>query len=918
MSLIGRREECEALDGLVASARLGLSGALVLVGDPGIGKTALLEYATDAALDLRHLAIAGVESEVDFAYAALHRMLLPFLDRLDSLPVSQRDDLAVACGLIDGRPPNPHLVSLATLTLLADVSAQGPMLVGVDDAHWIDRESIGTLAFVGRRLRAEGIALVIGARGGEAVLADLRGLPTREVVGLDHSSAVELLHSVVAGPVDRLIGERVVAATGGNPLALTDLGAELSSLQLVGGVPLPEPLPVGRNLESHYLRLVRALPTQTQTWLLLAACDGTGQLAYVSNAAVTLGISSESGDAAERAGLVHLRPAVTFRHPLIRSAVYGGATDLERRSAHRAMAAVTTGLRDADRRAWHLGAASDGFDEDVAAELERSALRAGARGGYAARASFLAKAAELTANASDRDRRLIAAAESAFTAGALLQARALLERVDADGDDTESTAIRRGPTLMLRASLTVGLGDPGGFAVAPAMNLAAATAFMEHDTNLVREALFRACRQAITAEGLIEGTSVTEIAAAIRDIGAIGATHPDPVLDAFAALATDSYETAVPHLRQAIATLLAPETAAEVMLERYIVGVTYCTVMWDDRSRTALLERGADLARTTGALWNLDSALFARSMAETIAGRLEAADRYVIEGHDIRSALGATQDVWQVYRHPELLAWHGETGHTRAMIQGTAEGSTALGIGAMVSIAKIGLMVLAISEGQYADASAVGRDLMDGEILYVHSRVLPDLVEAAFRSGDQALAAATLESLSIRATASGTPWALGLLARSQALLAADDEAEPIYRRAIDVLGETEAISDLARSHLLYGEWLRRQNRRRDARDELRTAFASFEEMGASGFADRTRTELAATGERARKRSVETLRDLTPQEDQIARLAALGDTNAEIGERLFISATTVDYHLRKVYQKLDIGSRRDLRSRYRAT
>jgi DNA-binding CsgD family transcriptional regulator len=545
-------------------------------------------------------------------------------------------------------------------------------------------------------------------------------------------------------------------------------------------------------------------------------------------------------------------------------------------------------------------------------------LRAGARGGYAARASILARAAELTADASERDRRLFAAAESAFTAGALLQARSLLERVDAAGDDTESSAFRRGMTLLLRASLTVGLGDPDGFAVAPAIDLAAATVFMEDDPNLVRDALYRACRQAITAEGLIKGTSVTEIAGAIREVGAIGATHPDPVLEAFATLATGNYETAVPHMRQAIAMLLSPETPPEVVLERYIVGVTYCTVLWDDRSRIALLERGADLARTTGALWNLDSALFARSMAETIAGRLEAADRYVVEGHDIRSALGATQDVWQVYRHPELLAWHGETGHTRAVIQGTAEGSAALGIGAMVSIAKIGLMVLAISEGQYAEASAVGRDLMDGEILYVHSRVLPDLVEAAFRSGDQALAEATLESLSIRATASGTPSALGLLARSQALLAADDGAEPIHRRAIDILSQTEAIADLARARLLYGEWLRRQNRRRDARDELRTALAMFEDMGASGFAERTRTELAATGERARKRSVETLRDLTPQEDQIARLAALGDTNAEIGERLFISATTVDYHLRKVYQKLDIGSRRDLRSRYRAT
>ncbi len=470
---------------------------------------------------------------------------------------------------------------------------------------------------------------------------------------------------------------------------------------------------------------------------------------------------------------------------------------------------------------------------------------------------------------------------------------------------------------MLRALLTVGLGDPNGFAVAPSIDLAAATAFVGHDSNLVRVALYRACRQAITAEGLIEGTSVTEIADAIRDIDEIGATQPDPVLDAFAALASGPYDAAIPYLRQAIATLLAPETAAEVVLDRYIVGVTYCTVMWDDRSRIALLERGADLARKSGALWSLDSALFARSMAEAIAGRLGEADRYVIEGHDIRSALGASQGVWEVYRHPELLAWDGETAYTRAAIDGTAEASKSLGIGAMVSIAKIGLVILGIGEGRYSEAAAIARDLVHGDVLGVHSRVLPDLIEAAVRSGERVLAENALETLTLRATASATPWALGLLARSEALLAGDDEAEPIHRRAIDMLRETDEASDLARSHLLYGEWLRRQNRRRDARDELRTALDSFEEMGASGFAERTRSELAATGERARKRSVETLRDLTPQEDQIARLAALGDTNAEIGERLFISATTVDYHLRKVYQKLDIGSRRDLRSRYRA-
>lgn len=913
--LYGRHAERGALAELIATTRHGLSGVLVLVGEPGIGKTALLDHVSASAADLRHVRVAGIESEMDFAYASLQRALMPFMDALAVLPPSQRDALSVACGRVDGRPPSAHLVSLATLGLLAHESAGNPLLVSVDDVQWLDRETLGVLTFVGRRLQAEGIALLMATRGAEADVAALRGLPVMELGGLDRASAIELLHSVVSGPMDARIADRVVAATGGNPLALTDLGSELSSHQLVGGTLLPELIGVGRHLEDHYLRQLRALPGEARAWLIVAATDGTGHPPYVTRAATALSIPEGAQDTAERAGLVRLQPTISFRHPLVRSAIYGSATTSERLRAHRALAEVTTRSGDEDRRAWHLAEAAVQPDEAVAAELERSAERAGARGGYAARASFLVRAAELTPDAGERVRRLSTAAASALMGGALVQARALLDQVDAELS-ADPTDPRHGMTLMLRAPVQLGLGEPGSFAVAPGMCLRAAELIAGHDPALGQEALLRACRAAVTAEGAMQDTTVTHIAEAILRARTAHPEHAHPALDAFAALATGPYEDAVPAAKAAIAKLLAPETPVDAFLEWYILGVTFSTVLWDDRSRTLLLERAAELARATGALWTLDIALFARTMSETVAGRLTQAMRFMEEGREIREAIGANTDQLEIYRHPELLAWQGDSEVTRAVLQGTEQASLVLGIGAMVSIARIGLMILGIGQGRYAEAAAVGRDLVKGDVNHVHSRVLPDLVEAAARSDDRAGAERAFSVLQSRATASGTPWALALLARCRAVLAPDETAESLYQDALERMRATDATADIARTHLLFGEWLRRQKRRREARDQLSTALEMFEDMGAQAYAERTRTELKATGARARRRTVDTALQLTPQEDQIARLSAMGETNAEIGERLFISARTVDYHLRKIYQKYDIGSRRELRSRYR--
>lgn len=904
--LLGRDVEQAALDTVLAQVRGGMSQVIVLRGEAGIGKTALLDAIAAAGAELRVLRVAGVEAEAEFPFAALHRLLIAYVQDLEGLPGTQREALSVAFGLVDGPAPDRFLVSLAVLSLLAGVAARGPVLCCVDDTQWLDRESLNVLGFVARRVHAEGIGLFFTVRTGTDDVAVLEGLPVLTVEGLQQADALELLRSVVDGVLDPAVAARIVTATRGNPLAITDLSASLTGNQLAGALLLPEPLPVGTRLEAHYLEQVRRFAPPTQRWLLVAAAEPHGDLGYVTAAAAELGVRPEAADEAERARLVSLSTEIRFRHPLVRSAVYGGATSSERRRAHQALAVATSRTVDADRRAWHRASAALQPDETVAADLVLAAGRAASRGGYAARATFLTRAAELTPDERARAGRLLEAAEAAFTSGAPTQAHLLLDAIGPELLD----AIEQGDRLMLRARTIVALGAERAMAQVSVVCLAAYEAFRDVDPGRARGALMRAFDAVVTSEYLTEGTDLRQLSEAIGARPGPRDTPGDLLLDAMRVTTLDGLVAGAPLLRAATAAIATGELSDTDVLTHYVTAITAASRMWGDRDRAAILNRATEVARRTGALHLLEVALFSQALHETLLGRLDTADELLLEVQSLRSAAGSTAHMWEVYRSPEQVAWRAPE-DARERIEQAKQAGYWLGMGASVRLAGLGLTVLELGLGNFAAAVVAAREVLDGDYATSYSRVLPDLVEAAFYAEDLPTAVWALELLTERATASGTPWALGLLTRAQALLSDPGEAEKLFVSAIDQLGKTAGVADLARAHLLYGEWLRRQRRRKDARDSLRTALTMFEDLGAPAFADRARQELQGTGETARRRDVESAGELTTQEAAIAALARDGLTNPEIAERLFISASTVDYHLRKVFRKLGVESRRQL-------
>jgi DNA-binding CsgD family transcriptional regulator/tetratricopeptide (TPR) repeat protein len=904
--LVGRSADCRALDDLVEAIRRGLSRSLVIVGEPGIGKTSLLRYAAQAAGGVRTVIVAGVESEVRLGFAALHRMLVPFLDRMGGLPAPQRDALGSAFGLAAGPPADRFLVGLGALALLADVAVEQPLIWLIDDAHWLDRESLEVLGFVGRRLYADSIGLLFGAREASPELAALDGLPTRHLGGLEPVAARALLATTVSGSLNARVAARLVTETGGNPLALLELAGQLTPAQLAGRSPLPPRLPVGRRMQGHFLRQVKMLPPATGSLLLLASAASSDDPAALWRAAALLDLGPDAADPAVAQGTISLHPRVAFRHPLIRSAVYEGARSGDRRQVHEALASIAGRDGYPDQAAWHRAAATVVPDADVAADLERSAERAERRGGYVAQATFLARAAELTPDARERAVRLVAAAQAHLVAG--------------DGALAEASLDLAGPELAaagmhvaaqrLRASIAVFFSRHKD---APALLLDTVAAVDPPDGPLIREMLFEAMQAALVARQYTTGTTVVEVAHAAlrapRD-AARAVTGTDLLLDGFATRGAVGYPPAVPLLRAAVAALFTDEQPAPAGIPATILGWFAADDLWDDHGRRAMLGRAEAVQRRHGALGALRITLAGLTTGEVWAGRPGEAEARYLEAAEISASIGvpapATTGVLL-----ELRAWQGREQESQALAEMTAQWGQQRGAAILEAFALMGLTVLELALGRYPEALGWGKRIYDDDPPGFGNRILPEIVEAGARGGDLRAAHAALGRLADRATASGTPWALGMLARSRALLAQDADAETFYRAAIAHLTGTSVRTELARAHLLYGEWLRRQKRRKDARSQLRTACGMLDAMGAAAFARRTRAELLAAGDTPHQPAERPTPDLTPQEAQVSRLAAAGATNAEIATHLFVTTSTVEYHLSKVFRKLDITSRRQL-------
>jgi DNA-binding CsgD family transcriptional regulator len=905
-ALVGRRAECEALSDLVHAVRSGLSGSMMLVGEAGMGKTRLLEYAAEAAGDLQTVRIAGVESEARLGFAAAHRLLVPFLDRIEGLPQPQRDALRLTFGLIDGTPPDRFLVGLGALTLLARAAVERPLICLVDDAQWLDRESLGVLGFVARRLHADRIGLLFGARMNSTALGALDGVPTRHVGALDSAAARILLDATVSAPVNARVAARIIAETGGSPLAMLELLGQLTAGQLAGRLALPQPLPVGRSMEAYFLRQVEILPAGTQSLLLLASAASNDDPGALWRAAALLGIAPDAASPEEARDMLSLEPRVAFRHPLIRSAVYNGAEPSNRRAAHEALAMVAGLEGELDQAAWHRAAATFAPDEDVAADLERSAGRAARRGGQAAQATFLTRAADLTPNAQDRAVRWFNAARAHLAAGDGVLGEALLDQaapwLDAAGMHVE--------VQRLRASIAVFFSRHKD---APAILLDAVTTVEPHEVSAIRDLLFEALQAALVARQYTSGMTPVDVARRAMETPrdpSRTASGTDLLLDGFATRLAVGYAPAVPLLRNAVAVLFTDEDLAPVGIPATILGWFAADDVWDEQGRRDMFERAQAIERRHGALGALRITLAGLCTSLVWAGQMDEAEGAYLEAAEISALIGvpppATTGVLL-----EVRAWQGREEESRAMAAITAEWGQQRGASILEIFALFGLTVLEQGLGRYAEALAWGARIYDDDPPGFGNRILPEIVEAGVRCGNRDTAQAALIRLADRATVSGTPWALGLLARSRALFAADEDAESLYRQAVEQLQNTSVRTETARTHLLFGEWLRRQKRRKDAQAQLGIAYDMFDAMGATAFASRARGEQLATGLKPRESAERPSLGLTPQEAHVARLAAGGATNAEIATRLFLTTSTVEYHLSKVFRKLGITSRRQL-------
>jgi DNA-binding CsgD family transcriptional regulator len=897
--LLGRRRELRALKALIDAARRGEGRALVLRGEAGAGKSALLEQAAQQATGCRLLRVTGVEAEMELAFAGLHQLCAPLLDRLDRLPGPQAEALRTAFGISAGPAPERFVVGLAVLGLLSEAAADEPLLCLVDDAQWLDRATAQALAFVARRLLAEAVALLCASR---AAADEFTGVPELTVAGLDDADARALLRSVIPGPLDDQVRERIVAETRGNPLALLELPRGLTPAEVAGGFGLTDALALPARIEDSFRRRLEPLPAETRELLLLAATDPVGDSRLLWRAAQQLGIGREAAAPAERAELCDFGTQMRFRHPMVRSAVYHAATPDQRRAAHRALADATDPEADPDRRAWHRAHATLAPDEPVAAELERSAGRAQARGGVAAAAAFLEQAAGLTPDPARRARRALAAAPAKHPAGGFDAALGLVAAAEAGPLDELHRA--RADTLRGQIAFAARRGRD-----APPLLLRAARRLEGLDPALARATYLDALSAALFAGPLVApGGGAAEVAEAAR-AARLPADRSAPalLLDGAARVTVEGHAAGRRALGDALAAFGADDLSGQDGLRWLWLACEAAMCRYDHDMWRAIADRHVAIARRAGALNVLPIALSTRAGNHLFAGEFARASALI----DEIVAVGDATAIPVPYVVLPLAAFRGEEARASALIEAGLEEATARGEGLSILSINFAEALLANGLGRYDRALAAAERASDHLEPLWPPFAIPELVEAAVRSGQPERATARAAEFGERARASGTDWALGIDARSRALLSDGEEAERLYRESIDRLARTSVRTDLARSHLLYGEWLRRGRRRLDARRHLRVAHESFMDMGMDAFAGRAGGELLATGETARKRTPETADQLTAQEAQIARLAREGLSNPEIGARLFISPRTVQYHLGKVFAKLDITSRTQL-------
>ncbi|MFJ2399354.1 ATP-binding protein [Streptomyces sp. NPDC087843] len=904
--LIGRRHECLVLDDLLAQARAGRSGVLVVRGEAGIGKSELLRYLLDRAAGCRVVRVAGVQSEMELSYAGLHQLCAPLLSHLDDLPEPQRNALRTAFGMQDGDAPDRFLVSLATLSLLAGAVGDEPLLCLVDDVQWLDRVSAQTLEFVSRRLLAESVLLVLAVResGSREILADL---PELFIRGLNERESRELLDSVVTGPLDQRVRDRIVAETRGNPLALLELPRSLTTVEMAGGLGGHEDRPLSNQIEAGFLRRIRSLPVETRQLLLIAAVEPVGDVALLRHAAERLGISVDTAVThAEASGLVTLGTWVRFRHPLVRSAVYRAVGFEERRRVHRALAdSIDAGLHP-ERRVWHLASATVGPDEAVAAELVGSAGRAHARGGIAAAAAFLHRATELTADPVLRGARALAAARAEYQAGAFDAARELVDAAELNHLDevgAGQATLLRGQIMSAAKSASAGLP----------LLLDAAKRLQPYDSALAGQTYRDAIYAALTAGRLATG--------GVRDVAEAVLSGPGPVdtasresllLTGLARVVTEDYTVGAPLLLKAVAAFRTEGLSREDGLGWLPLVCRMAHSTWDFAAWSELSARLVDLARGNGALAVLPSALLLRLSNRVFAGDLRGADSLAVEANAIGEATGSS--FFAHYGALVVEPFKGRESTTRQAIEAVTHDHFLQGEGKVTTATQWAAAVLYNGLGRYEEAyAAAERGCENPQELGLSLQSRVELVEAAVRLGRTAHAAEAARAIEEMAQVSGTAWALGISAATRALVSEGQAADSLHQEAIEQLDTTEARMDSARARLRYGEWLSLEQRRAEARAQLSAAHEILDEAGAEAFAERARRELQAAGVKLRKRASATPAVLTAKEGEIARLAQGGFTNPEIAARLFLSPHTVEWHLRKVFAKLGISSRKEIGS-----